>query len=200
MKAYGRRPWEHGIDPDRCPLCGTGFDRESTRRTRRAACWDHCHDCGEFRGWLCAHCNTAEGFAQPGRVSVYVPKKFRRLLGDSGWRLRLTEYYMAHECKRPRVPADQVQARIEAPSVCKVYDKDGRLTGVFDPKKRWITPGRRSHHDLRTRHQLDRMEQEASVKCDWCRRELPDNGFCPHCGSRKVGGSVHMTELNELTR
>ena len=38
--------------PDACELCG---------RTDLRIVWDHCHDSGTWRGWLCDHCNVALG-------------------------------------------------------------------------------------------------------------------------------------------
>lgn len=37
--------------PDACDLCGGGG----------RIYFDHCHESGEFRGWLCIHCNLALG-------------------------------------------------------------------------------------------------------------------------------------------
>ncbi len=38
--------------PDRCELC-----QEKAGRI----VWDHCHDSGQFRGWLCDRCNRVLG-------------------------------------------------------------------------------------------------------------------------------------------
>jgi hypothetical protein len=41
--------------PKRCEACF---------RTGRKLCWDHCHQTGKFRGWICKPCNTALGCAK----------------------------------------------------------------------------------------------------------------------------------------
>lgn len=38
--------------PDNCELCG---------QPSKKICWDHNHDTGHFRGWLCAPCNYILG-------------------------------------------------------------------------------------------------------------------------------------------
>lgn len=40
--------------PDACELC-------EALRGEAALCFDHDHETGEFRGWLCTRCNTALG-------------------------------------------------------------------------------------------------------------------------------------------
>src|SRR5262245_54201848 len=40
--------------PDRCECCGDP-------RGDKQLCFDHCHETGEFRGWLCNLCNTGIG-------------------------------------------------------------------------------------------------------------------------------------------
>jgi hypothetical protein len=50
-----------------CDICGD----------LRLTVWDHCHDCGEHRGWLCGNCNAALGFAGDNpdvleRMAAYV--------------------------------------------------------------------------------------------------------------------------------
>lgn len=42
----------------RCEICGTRFSASSVTTTAR---WDHNHGTGQFRGWLCHHCNVALG-------------------------------------------------------------------------------------------------------------------------------------------
>lgn len=39
----------------RCECCGT------PPRAARALAFDHCHDSGDFRGWLCDSCNVGIG-------------------------------------------------------------------------------------------------------------------------------------------
>lgn len=49
--------------PERCenPCClGTGAARSKTKKV----VWDHNHSTGEFRGWLCAPCNSILGLAK----------------------------------------------------------------------------------------------------------------------------------------
>lgn len=40
--------------PKRCELC---------KRIGRKIVWDHCHQSGKFRGWICAQCNITLGTA-----------------------------------------------------------------------------------------------------------------------------------------
>ena len=42
----------HPGRPDKCDVCGSG----------ERICWDHDHQTGEHRGWLCSKCNTVLGF------------------------------------------------------------------------------------------------------------------------------------------
>jgi hypothetical protein len=41
--------------PDRCEICGA---------THRKIMWDHCHQRGHFRGWVCQPCNIIMGMAE----------------------------------------------------------------------------------------------------------------------------------------
>lgn len=45
--------------PDLCEVCG-----EQEQRRGRKLCFDHDHQCGHFRGWLCSRCNLALGNAR----------------------------------------------------------------------------------------------------------------------------------------
>lgn len=40
--------------PDHCECCGKP-------ETGKALAFDHCHDTGAFRGWLCSNCNVGIG-------------------------------------------------------------------------------------------------------------------------------------------
>lgn len=44
--------------PDHCELCG------SPPGPKRRINYDHCHESGEFRGWICTRCNFVLGFAK----------------------------------------------------------------------------------------------------------------------------------------
>lgn len=41
------------IRPEYCEVCGK----------KGRICFDHCHKTGNFRGWICEHCNVLLGFA-----------------------------------------------------------------------------------------------------------------------------------------
>jgi len=51
--------------PDRCEVCGG---------TDGGIAFDHCHQRGIFRGWICAFCNTILGLAKddPNRLLMLV--------------------------------------------------------------------------------------------------------------------------------
>lgn len=40
--------------PEYCEICGE----------KGRICFDHCHKTGDFRGWICEHCNVLLGFAE----------------------------------------------------------------------------------------------------------------------------------------
>jgi hypothetical protein len=63
--------------PNKCEACGK---METENRLGRIA-FDHCHETGLFRGWLCARCNMALGFVRDDinlleKLAKYL-KKFR---------------------------------------------------------------------------------------------------------------------------
>jgi len=49
--------------PDHCELCGD---------VARRITFDHCHQRGVFRGWLCDSCNTILGHAQDDPNGIYI--------------------------------------------------------------------------------------------------------------------------------
>ena len=65
--------------PGRCEACGK----------QRKLCIDHCHDTGEFRGWICGQCNRALGLAGDGifevrRLLSYLERAYARILSIPG--------------------------------------------------------------------------------------------------------------------
>lgn len=46
---------------------------ETCARPHENICWDHDHNTGNFRGWICSDCNTALGFVADS------PERLRRL-------------------------------------------------------------------------------------------------------------------------
>lgn len=43
--------------PDSCEVCGT----------KGTICWDHNHETGLFRGWICVNCNVALGLVKDNK-------------------------------------------------------------------------------------------------------------------------------------
>jgi hypothetical protein len=72
--------------PEVCDICGGGG----------MICFDHDHETGEFRGWICFHCNTTLGFA---RDKTEVLQKMIDYLNNSK-RVKLT----VEELRRLGVP------------------------------------------------------------------------------------------------
>lgn len=52
--------------PDKCEAC----DR------RGPVCFDHCHESGKFRGWLCRRCNFALGYVNDSRHALRALVKY----------------------------------------------------------------------------------------------------------------------------
>jgi hypothetical protein len=57
-KVYGMPP-EHYV----CPICNQNAEQVKGKGNTKNGPWviDHCHETGEFRGWLCHKCNRALG-------------------------------------------------------------------------------------------------------------------------------------------
>lgn len=55
----------HGMPPKgyHCPICKKNEEQVKGTGNTRNGSWvlDHCHETGEFRGWLCHKCNRALG-------------------------------------------------------------------------------------------------------------------------------------------
>jgi hypothetical protein len=59
------------LPPDRCEICG---------KASKEICFDHCHQTGRFRGWLCHQCNHVLGLANDSpdllrRMAQYLEKQ-----------------------------------------------------------------------------------------------------------------------------
>lgn len=57
--------------PGQCEICG------STNGGRRL-CYDHDHETGEFRGWLCIACNFAIGYAKDDPLRLEAMARYLR--------------------------------------------------------------------------------------------------------------------------
>lgn len=46
-----------------CPICDRDIDEIGRKGQKKLQTWvlDHCHTTGQFRGWVCHHCNTGLG-------------------------------------------------------------------------------------------------------------------------------------------
>lgn len=53
-RKYGQKRADRP-QPDHCEICG---------RSDRRLIWDHCHQRGHFRGWICDRCNMLLGCAE----------------------------------------------------------------------------------------------------------------------------------------
>ena len=56
--------------PAKCEVC----------KLKGKICFDHCHDSGRFRGWLCNNCNAALGYA---RNSPGILRKLAKYLSEN---------------------------------------------------------------------------------------------------------------------
>jgi len=69
--------------PDYCEVCGeleTATKRGSKKELTRRLCFDHDHNTGNFRGWICNRCNTILGYAKDTpdvlrKLADYLEKK-----------------------------------------------------------------------------------------------------------------------------
>jgi hypothetical protein len=52
-----------------CAVCDTKLDIGSAK-------YDHSHDTGEFRGWLCHHCNTAIGLMKDNPILLRLAAEY----------------------------------------------------------------------------------------------------------------------------
>ena len=68
--------------PDKCEVCGEGGERNRI-------VFDHCHDKGHFRGWLCDRCNKTLGHVKDD-VEL-LRKLIRYLEHDNGRTLHQSE-------------------------------------------------------------------------------------------------------------
>lgn len=48
-------------DPEKQRLAWRRYKARHYERRRKGLCWHHDHDTGEFRAWLCHHCNLGFG-------------------------------------------------------------------------------------------------------------------------------------------
>lgn len=81
-----RAAYDAAIEPpETCENCGKS--PRAARRGNQSLCFDHNHDTGAFRGWLCHACNLGIG-----------------LLGDDAASLRRALAYLERPVKSPAAP------------------------------------------------------------------------------------------------
>ena len=89
--------WDPGTHPGTCQVCQVPFTK---LQQKIWACWDHCHTCGAFRGWLCNLCNNAEGLVR----FHFGPQRCQSRLRSATWRAKLAKYLETHACLGPPGP------------------------------------------------------------------------------------------------
>lgn len=68
---HARRAYARRFKPERCDVC-----KMHTKDNRRGLHYDHDHKTGKFRGWLCAGCNVAIGFAKDNPKTLIALAKY----------------------------------------------------------------------------------------------------------------------------
>lgn len=106
------RPDPEQLDQTRCPVCNETFAYMwgQDKWTMYGGCdpvWDHCHKCGEFRGWVCRGCNWMLGFLERDRGAVsgragWRPRRVRKRYEDERWKRAALEYLGLHVCGKPK--------------------------------------------------------------------------------------------------
>jgi len=61
--------------PEQCEICG-GFGKDF----KKGLCFDHDHETGKFRGWICLRCNTAIGLVKENTETLIAIIKYISLL------------------------------------------------------------------------------------------------------------------------
>lgn len=109
-----RPKWSAESDPANCPICSSLF---TTLKSGQTPCWDHCHRCQSFRGWLCRLCNWAEGQSRSRRPHFSIRSRLR----NPDWQNRLKTYLEAHVCPLQPRSSQQADPReaLQAPNSLK---------------------------------------------------------------------------------
>ena len=56
-----RKQNPHPENGYKCPICNRGQENLTRAGKNSPFVLDHCHDTGDYRGWLCDHCNRGLG-------------------------------------------------------------------------------------------------------------------------------------------